>query len=87
MGNQVAGYGASPKDNKLVTMMKRLSSFAAIKTPAPAEPKHELAVQLETNVDIDAQYVSSPCPSFLETNILQTPDRLERRRAVTIAHT
>lgn len=87
MGDQVSGYGVSPEDNKLVTMMKRLSSFAAIKSPAPAEPNHELAAQPETNVDIQAQYVPSRCLSFLETDILQTPYRLERRRAVTVAHT
>lgn len=79
MGDQVSGDGASPKDNKLVTMMKRLSSLVAIKSRARANSNHELAAPPDTHVDLEAQYVSSLSPSLLQTNISKTTCRLERR--------
>lgn len=79
MGDQVSGDGASPKDNKLVTMMKRLSSVVAIKSRARANSNHELAAPPVAHVDLEAQYVSSLSSSLLETNISKTPYRHERR--------
>ena len=60
MGDNDHVCGASPKENKIVTMMKRLSSLADTKSRARADSNHELAPQPEGTVDLEAQYVVSP---------------------------
>lgn len=60
MGDHNSGYRASPKDNTMVTIMKRLSSLVGRKSRARADSNHELAAQPEANVDLEAQYAAPP---------------------------
>lgn len=65
MSDNINRDGASLKENKIVTMMKRLFSLADIKSRARANSNHELAAQPEATIDLEAQYVASPYGSYV----------------------